>query len=392
MASRFPIRGQMLVIVLLFTVFIVAVVLFSRTRPADRLYDPDSRAPGGLLLLRHWLQEMGYRVETTGSRAFTLSNRADLLFVYPGLELFDEAEAERLVAWVEAGGTLAIVGSHVILADFFDFEFVSPDFTAMAAPVRQAQPLLPQAPSELSGPGPGSLPAVDATGGAVPVLIAADGHPVVWVQPWGEGTLWLLPQRYAFTNADLMEKEQAHLLLALLRTVPTGGTVIFDTYHLFGPNPLADGRILSIQDWLYSTPLGWAMLFLLLLGGLYLLLGGRRLGPALVVVTQGRRREASEYVVAMAGLQRRARVRDSVARHHRQRLLLALGRPHRIQPDVSDEEFLQQVRAADPWLSGERAEQIARVLQGLGRLPDEEQLVALVAEVDAIIGRSAHLH
>jgi hypothetical protein len=148
---------------------------------------------------------------------------------------------------------------------------------------------------------------------------------------------------------------------------------------------LASGRIRSIQDWLYGTPTGWATLFLLLVGLLYLLLSGRRLGPPLTIPMQGRRREAAEFVTAMAGLQRRARASDAVARHHRRRLLLALGRSYRIPADLDDREFLRQLRLVDPTLSDERAARLEGVLAGLSSLPDEERLVALVAEADQIL-------
>jgi hypothetical protein len=245
---------------------------------------------------------------------------------------------------------------------------------------------LPAAPAAWTGPGPVSLP--QAEEGAVPVLSVPDGEAAVWVERRGEGTFWLMAQRYAFVNADLMENEQPYLWLALLRNVPAAGKIVFDTYHLFGPDPLASGRIGSIQDWLYGTPTGWATLFLLLLGLLYLLLSGRRLGPPLTIPTQGRRREAAEFVVAMAGLQRRARASDAVARHHRRRLLLALGRSHRIPADLDDGEFLRQLRAVDPTVSDERAARIERVLAGLSSLPDEERLVAEVAEVDQLLMRN----
>jgi hypothetical protein len=388
-SSRLPIRRQSLLILGLFAILIVAVLLFGRTGSVDRAYDLDSRQPDGLLLLRRWLQAMDYEVATTERAAFAIPAGADLFVIYPGLATYTEPEAAALVRWVEAGGTLAIIGTgHPALADALDFEFVSPNFPSMARSAQQAQPLLPAAPALWTGPGPVSLPQA-AAAGAIPVLTITQGDPAVWVQARGEGLLWLLAQRYAFVNADLMEEEQPYLWLALLRSVPAGGKIVFDTYHLFGPDPLASGRIGSIQDWLYGTPTGWATFFLILLGLLYLLLSGRRLGPPLTIPAQGRRREAAEFVVAMAGLQRRARVSDSVARHHRRRLLLALGRSYRIPADLDDREFLRQLRTADPTLSDERAERIERVLAGLSSLPDEERLVALVAEVDQILMRNA---
>lgn len=388
MSSQLSINRQSLLILGLFAVLIVAVLLFGRAGSVDRAYDLDSRQSDGLLLLRRWIQAMDYEVATTGRAVFAIPTGANLFVIYPGLASYTESEAAALVRWLEAGGTLAIIGAgDPALADALGFDFISPHFPSMARSAQQAQPLLPAAPAIWTGPGPVSLP--QAAAGAIPALTISQGDPAVWVQTRGEGWLWLLAQRYAFVNADLMEDEQPYLWLALLRSVPAGGKIVFDTYHLFGPDPLASGRIRTIQDWLYGTPMGWATFFLLLLGLLYLLLSGRRLGPPLTIPAQGRRREAAEFVVAMAGLQRRARVSDSVARHHRRRLLLALGRSHRIPADLDDREFLRQLRAVDPTLSDERAARIERVLAGLSSLPDEERLVALVAEIDQILMRNA---
>lgn len=388
MARGLRVRRQSFVIVGLFAVLVVAILLFGRAEPADRAYDPDSRQAGGLLLWRRWLQAMSYTVTTTGRASFVIPADADLFLVYPGVTPYTGEEARALARWVESGGTLAVIGNNdVALADAFAFHFNSSNLQAAIGTAQQAQPLLPAAPATWSGPGPVSLPS--AAESAAPVLAIPDGDTAVWVQRRGEGTLWLLARRYAFVNADLMADEQPYLWLALLRGVPDGGTIVLDTYHLFGPDPLASGRIRSIQDWLYGTPTGWATLFLLLLGLLYVLLSGRRLGPPLIVPAQGRRREAAEFVIAMAGLQRRARASDAVARHHRRRLLLALGRSHRIPADLDDEEFLRQLRLVDPTLSDERAARIERVLAGLSSLPDEERLVALVAEADQILMRDA---
>jgi hypothetical protein len=378
---------QISIILLLFLMLIGATLLWGQSRTEEHAYDLNGQGSRGLLLLRRWLQEMGYRVETTSGMTFNLPPEPGLFFVYPGAEPFSEDDAARLAAWVEAGGTLAIIGwGDWELSNAFEYELVSPTLGTMGSSARQPQPILPEAPAGFWGPGPVSLPQPDGAD-AVPVLVAANDQPAVWVQQWGDGTLWLFPMRYDFTNAELSAPYQPHLLLALLRTVEDGGTVTFDTYHLYGPSALADGRVLSIRDWLYGTTTGWATLFLFLLGICYLLLQGRRLGPPLVIPAQNRRREAAEFVVAMAGLQRRARVTDSIARHHRQRLLLALGRPHRIPSDLGDAEFLERLRRADSSMNDQRLAAIGALLRDLSALPDEEALVQLAAEVDKFTTR-----
>lgn len=384
MSRRWPSR-QTIALFLLLAFFMVAVLLLADSGVPARMYELDSSEPSGLLLLKEWLQEMGYSVATTDGRAFTIPAEADLFLVYPGAQSFSEEDAAKLAAWVHDGGALAIIGGDPVLAETFGYALEMPALPSFVGSARQVQPILPRGAQQWLGPGPGALSQAPAD--AAPVLVLSEGEGAVWVQTAGAGTLWWLAQGYAFTNADLMANEQPYLWLALLRTVPQGGTVVVDTYHLFGPDLLANGRNLTIQDWLYGTMTGWATLFLLILAAVYFVLSGRRLGPPLPVPAQDRRREAAEFVVAMAGLQRRARIQDSVARHHRHRLRQVLGRRYRIPADLSDADFLAQLRIHDPSLSEDRARQIERVLLQLAELPDEEKLIELVGEVDTLTAR-----
>jgi hypothetical protein len=196
-----------------------------------------------------------------------------------------------------------------------------------------------------------------------------------------------LSTHHHLVNADLKDSQAGVIVPALLRTVPAGGRIVFDTYHLFGPDiASATGQIHSLKDWLYRTPAGWATVFSALVLFAYLVLQGIRLGPPLPARGESRRREAAEYVEAMAALQRRARQSPSVARHHKHRLKIGLGRPLHISPDLDDAEFLYRLREADSHLDADKLETIRRLLAGLSNSPDEDRLVQLVAEVDEVLG------
>lgn len=382
----------------LFLLLLVAVLVWGDS-PVEQPFDPDSRSPSGLLMLREWLQEMGYQVTTSGRTRFAPSPRQHMLLIYPGEEQFTPGEAERLLNWVEEGGTAVIVGhADRELRRAFNYRSrVQP-----AVDVEQSQPLLPEATESFDRGGRGFDPTRDPN--IITVLKSGDGARLA-VLRHGDGWVWLAGESSAFTNGRLSEsRAQAQLFPAFLRTVPAGGTVVIDTYHLFGPLlPDELPPVKTFRDWVYLTPTGWAALFLLLLGGGWLLLSGRRLGPPLEVPTQGRRREAAEFVVAMAGLQRRARVRDHIARHQRYRLKQTLGRPWRLRPSLPDDEFLRQLQSLDPTLSrsahhgaliqgnsGVRArpdltiEQVAAILDELATVPDEERLLQLARRVDDI--------
>ena len=377
---------------LLLFVLLLAMALLVQ-QPASRpLYDPASNGPDGLLLLREWLGEMGYRVGTTGSRTFALG-QTDLLFVYPGAGRFSPAEGNRMVLWVEQGGTLVLVDADDDeLLDIFDFSTVRGDITDQLV---QRQPLLPAASVAITGTNfarrlrlPDDSPAVallaeDATS-ARP---AAADRSAAAVLRQKKGWVWLLSGDFTLTNERLTDsRSSAQIVPALLRGVPSGGQIRFDTYHLLASAGAEPGQIGSLQEWAYTTPTGWATLFLFGLGFAYLLLQGRRLGPAIPTVTQGRRREAAEFVVAMAGLQRRARVRDSIARHHIQRLKERLGRPWQIPADLPDSLFLTRLAEADPVLGDERIASLRSLLSALSAAPDEARLVALVQKAEGMVG------
>lgn len=371
--------GLFLIFLLLLAAGLV-VAQSSRPRP---VYDPAGKGPDGLLLLREWLAEMGYAVGTTGVQRFALAE-ADLLFVYPGPLAFTRAEGEDLLRWVEAGGTLALVDADdPQLTALFDF---STRRSAASAELHQSQPLLPDAPAVITGTTfARRLRLADDFPGVV--LLADEssgGRPAVAVLRQEKGWVWLLSEDFLLTNDRLTDsRATGQIVPGLLRAVPRGGRVLFDTYHLqVSPPETADTRIGSLQAWAYTTPSGWAVLFLFVLGFAFLLLQGRRLGPPVPTLTQGRRREAAEFVVAMAGLQRRAGVRDNIARHLRHRLKERLGRPWQLPADTPDREFLARLSATNPSLDGDRLAHFTGLLAELAANPDEARLVALARQVD----------
>ena len=395
---------------------LLAAILLRGGAATERRFDPNSRETNGLLLLQEWLREMGYQVTMTGRQRFALSPRQHLLFIYPGEEPFTQSEADSLFQWVEAGGAAVIIGqADSKLRRALNYNTRS---NLTLGDVEQSQPLLPEA-TEPFDTG-GRRFDLTETPQTIAVLNSVQG-PRLAVLRRGAGWVWLVGERLALTNGQLSEDHaQAQLIPAFLRTVPIGGTVVLDTYHLFGPvSPAGAAPVQSLKDWLYLTPAGWAVLFLLLLCGGWILLSGRRLGPPLEPPTQQRRREAAEFVVAMAGLQRRARIRDHIARQQRYRLKQSLGKPWRIRPTLPDAEFLRQLQSLNPALdatthsdelfpphspaersirqggpvqsdplpesgAGLSIAQIAQILDELATIPDEKRLLQLAQRIDGV--------
>ncbi len=371
----------------LFLLFgVLLITALATQRPAPGLaYDPASDRPNGLLLLREWLAEMEYAVGTTGERAFTLG-ATDMLFVYPGSEPFSGSESELTADWVEQGGTLVLVDiDDNKLRQSFRFTTLS---ELGQGRLTQTQPLLPDAAAVITGTSLARRIRLPDDSPGVSVLADESDSPrsAAVVLRLGAGWVWLLSSDFALTNQQLIDdRTSAQIVPALLRGVPNGGQIRFDTYHLFGPTSgRAEGGVGSLQEWAYTTPTGWATLFLFVLTGAYLLLQGRRLGPAVPTITQGRRREAAEFVTAMAGLQRRVGTGDSVARQQRARLKQRLGNPWQISADLADDEFVARLVAANPTVDENR---VRGILSALANGPDEPRLVRLAQEVDSLTGR-----
>jgi len=368
---------------------LVAFILLQGEEQAPEPFDPASTAPTGLRALWLWLEAMGYTVERNDGATFTTPSANALLFVYPNRQPYSEGEAEQLRRWVEAGGTVVLVGQtpqEEALRAHFAVETGAP-ITALFANVDQQQPLLP----DLAGPIALSenAPPLDLSNAptAISVLATSDGQTTLALQPLGEGFIWHLSLYHSLTNGQLRDPNQATIVPALLRHLPARGRIVFDTYHLFGPSLTADLEIRSLQDWLYGTALGWATLFAAVVTLLFLALQGIRLGPPLPMREELRRREAAEFVTAMANLLRRGQQRTFVAAHHKRRLKRALGRALNISPDLTDDAFLRQVQQVDDRLSVEEKQQLAMIFQTLNSKSDEPTLIKTISQVDPLLAR-----
>lgn len=378
---------------LLGLIVLLALLLFvsaANSRPPEPIpFDLDSTADTGLAALDRWLQALGYDVRRLGGLQFELPNEADLLFVYPNQLSYTAAEAQELHDWVAAGRTLVLVGPH---PEDRELERV---FGVRTQPRegfgvldRQTQPLAPEGVAEYVNNWNAGSEVLDfaSASNAVPMLRTARGEIVAAVQGLGEGSVWHLVRGSAFANRALREENQGELLPPLLRGVPPGGVIAFDTYHQFGVSRVGE-RIVTLQDWLYRTPGGWATLCAFVTLAVHLVLQGRRLGPPVVTAAERRRREAAEYVEAMAALARRANLRGDVARYQAQRLKRGLARRRPLDPNLPDADFLARLAYVDPPLNPDRVAEAGQLLAELHRNPSEQRLVALAAQIDALIQR-----
>jgi len=309
--------------------------------------------------------------------------------VFPNQHLYSDAEAEQLQSWVKAGGTLALIGPTSFDEALIKTFLVEPGpaIGELLVDVKQGQPLLPALGEPIRLSGDAETLDLSQALTAIPVLTTADDQITLALQQMGRGLIWHFSLHHSLVNEQLRDPAQATLVPALLRHVVPGGRIVFDTYHLFGPAATTTQEILSLQDWLYRTPLGWSVLFGLVATLLFLVLQGQRLGPPLPTAEELRRREAAEYVTAMANLLRRGQQRAFVAAHHKRRLKRTLGRALTISPDLDDAAFLRQLHHEHRLLPEDEQQltTLLRVLEGAGK---EQDLPQTVREVDALLQRA----
>lgn len=367
-----------------------ATALITNQGDAGRAFDPASNGPDGLLLLRTWLEEMGYQVQTGSMSSFTLPESSSLtphpslLLIYPGVHDFSQAEANQLYEWIAAGNSAVLflaTPADTQLQQRFGSGTAGSDYQR-DTPI---QPLLADHPDITSTvSGYENLLDLGKASGAVSLLATNEGNSALAVQRIGKGTVWFASERYRFTNYELNEEIRGVYFLPFLRTIPDGGTIQLDTYHLFGSFLGNDHEIRSIQGWLYYTAWGNAVLFAAVILALYLWLQGRRLGPPLPTQEELRRREAAEFVVAMANLYRRGDVNKDVAAYQKQRLKQALGRPLHLSVAMDDADFIKTLSAHDLRMNPTRIQQISHLLNNLDHA-DESSLIRNAAEIDQVI-------
>lgn len=381
-------RFQLLLAVVLLLVLVTFIVLQGEEE-ATQPFDPASAAPTGLRALWLWLEAMEYTVARNDGATFAIPDNCAVIFVFPTQQPYTTKEAYQLKQWVAAGGTLVLVGPTPLdqaLLDAFRVE-TGASLSELLVDVAQQQPLLP----DLAGPIrlSSDAPTLDLSRApaAISVLMSADGQTTLAVQQWQQGVIWHVSLHHNLTNAQLRDPAQATLVPALLRHAAPGSLILFDTYHLFGAAASADNQIRSLQDWLYRTPLGWAVLFALAVTLLFLLLQGRRLGPPLPTREELRRREAAEYVTAMANLLRRGQQRAFVAAHHKRRLKRTLGRALNVSPDLADPAFLRQVQQVDDRLAADEFQNLTTIFQTLDNPTNEQVLTKTVSQVDPLLTR-----
>ena len=173
-------------------------------------------------------------------------------------------------------------------------------------------------------------------------------------------------------------------MLALLSRVARGSVIALDEFHLTAERPLT-GCAASLQALLFCQPWGWAIIYSFAVAGVYLTINGKRFGRIMPLPCEVALRNPAEYVLSMSQLFQRAGKRSMIAQHYRRQLKRSLGRPYRINAELPDPEFVDELAH---FRDVER-EPLLRVLTALNRPQSSERSLVHLADEAIQLRRNA---
>jgi hypothetical protein len=324
-----------------------------------------------------WLEAQGYRVEELATEPYTVDPAVAALFVLAPTTRFDDDAIEAVVDWVESGGRLVIASSGAprpLLERFglrVRFAGDRLDEAVVAQPVLQ-QPTVERVRVD-------TWEQVEQQEGLAPWLVA-DDRVVLGSRPYGQGQVVVLASLRPLSNEGIAEPASAALALNLIGGLPPGTRIAFVEYH----HGFVQGVARSLWQLLRAHYWGWAIIYTVALGYLFLWLRGRRFGPPLVAAPAARR-SVGEYVASLGALYRRAGQRGYVADRLADQLKRDLATGLGLNGRLPDEAFAQAAADRRGIAAGPLANALARLRAG-GRLA-ERDLLALVRETDALKAR-----
>jgi uncharacterized protein DUF4350 len=289
--------------------------LASQTQPGPPAGSSASAEPDGVEALYLWVQSLG---GTPARLEQSAASNADVLFVVQPEASIGDADRQAFEQVAARGGTLIVAGDSQAFQDYaralgMDVQPATAGITASARSV-----------DGLNLPVLSRLKLHSNASGAEPLLTAPNGDWVALRTPYQQGTLIVIATPRLLSNVGLRDQTTARFVFRqLLANVPPGATLAFDERH-HGPEA-ADTQPASLSRLLFTTPVGWAIVYASGLVFVYVLLSGRRLGPPLPARGPANvRRTMYEHVQMLADLYRRAgqigTARSVMARSYARRL------------------------------------------------------------------------
>ncbi len=339
--------------------------------------------PLGAQALYQWVGALGYDPQRLEYRAFELTERDAALLVIGPSQPISRREAESMLNWVDAGGTLIFAEDDrsgfpqsQALIDALDIEFRVFTETSTIDRVTARQPAFdsPAAVQARVDTGVMLVPRSDD----MVVLLGTDQSPVLVGRVRGKGYIFISSSVNPFVNGTIGQSQHPELVVNLLRRVPRGGRVVFDEYHhgLVPPPTPAFGGSLALA---FTSTWGWALMYLAAISALYLIFSSRRFGRAIPLAEESRRRSSAEYVEGMADLLQRGGKRAYIAQHYHTAFKRRVARRYGVSPSLDDAAFVQELGR----FASFDAAALLTLLRQLRADTDEAALLDAVRRADA---------
>jgi hypothetical protein len=299
----------------------------------------------GAQALYEWADALGAQPSRFQQATIDPSAAPRMLLVLQPESFLSDRDRRAFDTVARNGGTLVLAGDSLALQAYAR----SLDVTFEPAPVTS--------PQGLSFISRFRLRADDAT----PLLMSADGDWLALRKPHRQGTLIVIASPQPLTNGGLRDPETARFVLRELLQQP--GIAFDEAHHSYSPP--TESQPVTLNQLLFDTAPGRAIVYAAGLMFVFLLLAGRRLGPPIAERGAAHtRRTMYEHVQMLAGLYRRAgqleTVRAAFARHY------------------------QRV-AAHGTLSPTRAAALSEAARQVQQAGSESALVTAVAAADAVV-------
>lgn len=313
---------------LLLAISVIAVLIGSvrvltqrPTLPIGSSYSSDAN---GARALYAWAQALNAAVARVPETAPILIPGSTLLLLQPQ-DGFTPESRQAYGALLNSGGTLILAGDSPALISYVQSLGFEVD-TVRAAVYTATTP-----------DGGATLSAAARYGFRTPetkpLLTTQDGLVLAAERSLQRGTVVVVLTPEPFLNGNLRDAGDARFIYRAIiePTLRRGGYVLFDEAHRAGITVRAADPSPSFDGLLFGTAPGRAILYLVGLMFVYLVLSGRRLGPAIAPPSaRSTPRTMLEHVHMLADLYRRSgnvtAARDAFLRHYA-RVLSGPARP-----------------------------------------------------------------
>jgi len=360
--------------ILLVLVLVTSVAALQGTDESELPYLSTSSAPSGTRAMSLWLNDLGYQTADAFSLSFAPDSDVDIIFIIQPIYPITPNEWKLLDQWVLQGGTLILAGTNPVTNEALNhFEFYFSYLPQQANEISPALPILRSPVIESKIDLVSNIGIASNRTDYTP-LITAKGMPIMLTFQQGVGRVILSSAPKAFTNVELKNEPTATLVLNLLAVAGEKGTVLFDEWH----RGFRSEGVVGLSQWLQQTSGGHAILFTVFAIFIALIAQGRQFGRPIPLKHELKRRGPMEHVTAIANLNRKAGHIKEVARQYHNRLKRHFGQRYRLDPSMSDEEY---VEALAGYNSDVDKEKLLRLLKRLTH-PDvnEAELLNLSAE------------